>query len=81
MPFPGSKPKITLDQYKEILELKNAKGGERPKRGTLELTYARLGGKFGVRPSVIVDAARRGIKRYDYEIWKEQSQSAQSVEK
>lgn len=74
MPFPGSRPKLTLDQYKEILEMKKEKQGRRPKRGTLELTYAKLGGKFGVRSSVIVDAARRGIKRYDYQIWKEEQE-------
>ena len=74
MALPGSKPKLTLEQYKEILAMKKDKQGQRPKRGTLELTYAKLGGKFGVRPSVIVDAARRGIKRYDYQIWKEEQE-------
>ena len=74
MGIPGSKPKLTLEQYKEILSMKKAKQGQRPKRGTLEMTYAKLGGKFGVRPSVIVDAARRGIKRYDYQIWKEEQE-------
>ena len=74
MGIPGSKPKLTLEQYKEILAMKKAKQGQRPKRGTLEMTYAKLGGKFGVRPSVIVDAARRGIKRYDYQIWKEEQE-------
>ena len=76
MGIPGSKPKLTLEQYKEILSMKKAKQGQRPKRGTLEMTYAKLGGKFGVRPSVIVDAARRGIKRYDYQIWKEEQEKA-----
>ena len=75
MGIPGSKPKLTLEQYKEILKLKAEKQGkERPKRGTLELTYAKLGGKFGVRSSVIIDAARRGLKRYDYQIWKEEKE-------
>ena len=79
MALPGSKPKLTLEQYKEILKLKAEKQGkERPKRGTLELTYAKLGGKFGVRPSVIVDAARRGIKRYDYQIWKDEQKVTES---
>jgi len=76
MAIPGPNPKITFDQYKEILRLKEEKQGkDRPKRGTLELTYAKLGGKFGVRSSVIVDAARRGIKRYDYQIWKEEQET------
>ena len=74
MGIPGSKPKLTLEQYKEILSMKKAKQGQRPKRGTLEMTYAKLGGKFGVRPSVIVDAARRGLKRYDYQIWKDEQE-------
>ena len=76
MGIPGSKPKLTLEQYKEILSMKKAKQGQRPKRGTLEMTYAKLGGKFGVRPSVIVDAARRGLKRYDYQIWKDEQEKA-----
>ena len=76
MGIPGSKPKLTLEQYKEILSMKKAKQGQRPKRGTLEMTYAKLGGKFGVRPSVIIDAARRGLKRYDYQIWKEEKEKA-----
>lgn len=65
---PGNKPKMTYEQYKEIVDLKKAK--ER----VSELTYARLGKKFGLRPSTIVNAARKGIKRYDYQIWKEEKE-------
>jgi hypothetical protein len=68
---PGAKPKITLEQYKEILKVKEQKKGDRPKKGTMELTYAKLGGKLGLRPCTIVSAAKKGIKRYDYIIWKE----------
>ena len=68
---PGTKPKITLEQYKEILKVKEQKKGDRPKKGTMELTYANLGGKLGLRPCTIVSAAKKGIKRYDYIIWKE----------
>ena len=78
MALPGSKPKLTLEQYKEILAMKKEKQGQRPKRGTLELTYAKLGGKFGLRPHTIVNAAKRGIKRYDIRIWKEKQKVTQS---
>jgi len=77
MAIPGPNPKITFDQYKEILRLKEEKQGkDRPKRGTLELTYAKLGGKFGLRPHTVVNAAKRGIKRYDIRIWKEEKEKA-----
>lgn len=63
---PGNRPKITYEQYKEIMKLK------KEKERVSELTYARLGKKLGLRPSAIVNAARNGIKRYDYQIWKEE---------
>lgn len=78
MALPGPDPKITFDQYKEILKIKKEKRGQRPKRGTLELTYAKLGGKFGLRPHTIVNAAKRGIKRYDYQIWKDEQKVTES---
>lgn len=63
------KTKITLEQYKEIMQLK------KEKERVSELTYARLGKKLGLRPSTIINAARRGIKKYDYQIWKEEQET------
>ena len=78
MPIPGPNPKITFDQYKEILKVKHEKRGQRPRGETKELTYAKLGGKFGLRPHTIVNAAKRGIRRYDIRIWKEEQKVTQS---
>ena len=63
---------MTLEQYKEIMKLK------KEKERVSELTYAKLGGKLGLRPSTIVNAARKGIKRYDYQIWKDEQKVTQS---
>ena len=62
---PGNKPKVTYEQYKKIMELKHSKDRVR------EMTYAFLAKELGLRPSSVVNAARRGIKRYDYRMWKE----------
>jgi hypothetical protein len=78
MAIPGPNPKITFDQYKEILKIKHEKRGQRPRGETKELTYAKLGGKFGLRPHTVVNAAKRGIKRYDIRIWKEEQKVTQS---
>ena len=61
----GNKPKVTLEQYKKILELKDSK--ERVK----EMTYVHLAKELGLRPSTVINAARRRIKRYDYVLAKE----------
>lgn len=66
MPNPGAKPKITLDQYRKILELKNSKQGP-----VKQMSYAFLAKELGLLPSAVINAARRGIKRYDYQLWKE----------
>ena len=63
---PGAKPKITLDQYRKIIELKKSKQGP-----VKQMTYAFLAKELGLLPSAVVNAARRGIKRYDYQLWKE----------
>jgi DNA invertase Pin-like site-specific DNA recombinase len=63
---PGNKPKISLDQYKQILDLKKSKQGP-----IKEMTYAFLAKKLGLRASTVINAARKGIKRYDYQLWKE----------
>jgi len=63
---PGNKPKISYEQYKKIVELKKSKEGP-----IKEMTYAFLAKELGLRPSSVVNAARRGIKRYDYRLWKE----------
>ena len=63
---PGNEPKITLEQYRRILELKKKKEG--PIR---DMTYVELAKELGLRPSAVINAARRRIKRYDYVLWKE----------
>jgi hypothetical protein len=63
--LPGNEPMITLDQYKKIMDLKQSK--ERIK----EMTYVQLAKELGIRPSTVINAARRRIKRYDYQLWKE----------
>ena len=62
---PGNKPKVTLEQYKKIMELKESK--ERIK----EMTYVHLAKELGLRPSTVINAARNRIKRYDYVLAKE----------
>lgn len=62
--LPGNEPIITLDQYKKIMDLKQSK--ERIK----EMTYVQLAKELGLRPSTVINAARRRIKRYDYQLWK-----------
>jgi len=64
--LPGTRPKITLEQYRKIVALKNSKDGP-----VKQMTYAFLAKQLGLRPSSVLNAARRGIKRYDYILWKE----------
>lgn len=63
--LPGNLPRISLDQYREIMKLKKSKDR------IAEMTYAFLAKELGLRPSAVVNAARRGIKRYDYVLAKE----------
>jgi hypothetical protein len=60
-------PKISLEQYKTLLERKEIarKYGER-------IQYKDLVDAWGVTQSTLGTILRRGIKQYDIIIWKEQ---------
>jgi DNA-directed RNA polymerase specialized sigma24 family protein len=63
---PGTEPSMTLDQYRKIVELKRLKEfGSR--------SYADLAEELKIRPGTVINAARKGIKRYDYVLWKEEN--------
>ena len=62
-PF-GNEPVMTIEQYKKILELKKIKR-------LADKSYTELAEEFGVNRSTVLNALHRGIKRYDYALWKE----------
>ena len=57
------KPRLTLDQYKIVLERKAAGNGR--------ASYKDLTAQWNVGQSTIGSAIKRGIKQYDYLLWKE----------
>lgn len=59
-------PRLTLEQYKQLLQRKAEaeKYGER-------VQYKDLRDAWGISQSVLGTALRRGIKKYDIQIWKE----------
>lgn len=64
---PGTEPSMTLDQYREIVKLRKLKElGSR--------SYMDLAKELKIRPGTVINAARKGIKRYDYVLWKEENQ-------
>jgi hypothetical protein len=58
-------PSITFEQYCELLARKKEHDGR--------VIYKDLYTKWNVRQSTLATAIRRGIKQYDYKIWKTQS--------
>jgi hypothetical protein len=56
-------PYLTFEQYCELLERKKEYGGR--------VIYKDLYTKWNVPYSVCADAISRGIKQYDYRIWKQ----------
>ena len=62
-------PKVALsfDQYKILLERKRQANGRNAK-------YKDLMQQWGVQHHHLSTAVYRGIKQYDYKIWKEQMQ-------
>jgi hypothetical protein len=64
--FGGGKPKITMDQYRKILEVKNKPGSKYGRYKALQV-------EFGISQSTLSSAVRRGVKVYDYFIRKEGS--------
>ena len=64
----GCYPKLTLEQYKRALECQRIHK-ETP-------TSAQLGKEWGISNYTIVNALRKGIKRYDYIMMKERAEKA-----
>jgi len=64
---PGNEPTITFEQYKQILELKRLK--EYGKK-----SYTTLAKELGLRGGTVLSAVRKGIKRYDYALWKQEQE-------
>jgi len=61
----GPKPVITFEEYKQILEFKKTKEDSKK-------SYGDLAEELGLRVGTLANAARRGIKRYDYRIMLEE---------
>lgn len=66
--FGGRRPKITIEQYRKILEVKNSKGSKYGR-------YKILQRELGIPQSTLSSAVKRGVKIYDYFIEKEYSES------
>jgi DNA invertase Pin-like site-specific DNA recombinase len=64
---PGTPPAMTYEQYKQIIELKELK--EKHLK-----TYVQLAKELGLTVSTVTSAARKGVKRYDYAMWKEEQE-------
>lgn len=62
-----SKPSISLDEYKKVMELKS--GGAHPN------AYMRLAKNIGVPTQRLLNISRKRIKQYDYKIWKDEQSS------
>jgi hypothetical protein len=62
----GYHTKLTLEQYKQAIELK--------KRIDETPTMQDLGRQWGIAGSTIVNAVRKGIKRYDYIMARERAE-------
>lgn len=63
---PGKQPSLSIDQYREVLTLKEAR-----RTYLQDITYAQLARKWGIPVGTVINAARKGVKRYDYAMWKE----------
>ena len=62
--FNRSNPRITFDQYLVLLRLKKRR--DQIERGT----FAKLVRHWGMPQSTVASAVTRGIKAYDYKLWK-----------
>ena len=60
-------PRLSMEQYRILLERKRIAAANEER-----VRYKDLTSEWGVRQSVIGTALRRGIKQYDFRIWKEQ---------
>ena len=59
-------PRLSMEQYRILLDRKRVAAANEERVRYKDLTQA-----WGVRQSVIGTALRRGIKQYDYRLWKE----------
>lgn len=62
-------PRLSLEQYKIVLKRKKLAREENER-----VRYKDLVKEWGIRQSVIGTAIRRGIKQYDYVLWKQGEQ-------
>ncbi len=63
--MPGTKVTLTFDQYKILLDRKQKANGRNVK-------YKDLIQQWGIPHYHLSTAVYRGIKQYDYKLWKEQ---------
>ena len=59
-------PRLSFEQYLIVLERKHKAAAERAR-----VRYSDLVKEWGIRQSVIGTALHRGIKQYDYILWKQ----------
>ena len=59
-------PRLSFEQYLTVLERKRAAAAE-----CQRVRYNDLVKAWGIRQSVIGTALQRGIKQYDYLLWKQ----------
>jgi hypothetical protein len=59
-------PRLSFEQYKIVLKRKKLAREENER-----VRYKDLVKEWGIRQSVIGTAIRRGIKQYDYVLWKQ----------
>jgi hypothetical protein len=59
-------PRLSFEQYKIVLKRKKLAKAENER-----VRYKDLVKEWGIRQSVIGTAIRRGIKQYDYVLWKQ----------
>jgi hypothetical protein len=62
-------PRLSFEQYKIVLKRKKLAREENER-----VRYKDLVKEWGIRQSVIGTAIRRGIKQYDYVLWKQGEQ-------
>jgi hypothetical protein len=62
-------PRLSFEQYKIVLKRKKLAKAENER-----VRYKDLVKEWGIRQSVIGTAIRRGIKQYDYVLWKQGEQ-------
>jgi hypothetical protein len=62
-------PRLSFEQYKIVLKRKKLAREENER-----VRYKDLVQEWGIRQSVIGTAIRRGIKQYDYVLWKQGEQ-------